>query len=69
MVVLFCTDCGCDRDPVIHPYNNHDDELPNPNDLDVNLSHHIAYNNSVHGLRIGYSTLNLKKRKKPGFVS
>ena len=30
---LFCTDCGCDRDPLIHTYNHHDDEFPYPNEL------------------------------------
>ena len=30
---LFCTDCGCDRDPLMHTYNHHDFEFQNPDEL------------------------------------
>jgi len=60
---LFYTDCGGDRDPLMHTYNHHDDEFPNPNTL-MSVSSYKWIILSVIFVYV-YSILNLKKIKAP----
>mmetsp|Transcript_49588 Transcript_49588/g.56189 ORF Transcript_49588/g.56189 Transcript_49588/m.56189 type:complete len:81 (+) Transcript_49588:70-312(+) len=60
---LFCTDCGCDRDPLRHTYNYHNDEFPNPNELMLVSSYKLIILSVIFVYVI--FKLNSKKIKDP----